>query len=144
MFLRTRTTDTLFHFTLKPSIPKTLIFSRTCTATATVSPQVPSSSQHPWPEWVSFVDRLKSHGYFPNSSPGDDGGNGDSELVYHDLKLLKNPCISFARDHFDIFKSLSKDDIENVVEIGCPKLDRRVCNSAKRLREYVGLVEKKV
>ncbi|XP_074271771.1 uncharacterized protein LOC141595697 isoform X2 [Silene latifolia] len=144
MLFRTKTAHSLFHFTLKPSIPKTLIFSRTCTATATVSPPYPSAPQHPWPEWVSFVDRLKSRGYFPNSSSGDVDDSGDSDLVYRDLKLLKDPCLSFARDHFDIFKSLSKDDIENVVEIGCPKINRKVVTSAKRLREYVGLEEKNV
>ncbi|XP_074271780.1 zinc finger protein VAR3, chloroplastic-like [Silene latifolia] len=144
MFLRTTTPHSLFHFTAKPSIPKPLIFSRVCTTSATVSPQSLSSPSppppHPWPEWVSFVDRLKSRGYFPNSSSGD----GVDELVYGDVKLLKNPCLSFARDRFDVFKSLSKDDIQNVVEIGCPTLVRKVVNSAKRLREYVGLEEKNV
>ncbi|KAH9616905.1 hypothetical protein KSS87_002888 [Heliosperma pusillum] len=141
MFLRTTTPHSFFHFTPKPSIPKTLIFSRICTISATVSPlSPPSSPPHPWPEWVSFVDRLKSRGYFPNSSSGDDNGG----LVYREHKLLKDPCLSFARDRYDVFKSLSKDDIQSVVEIGCPTLVRKVVNSAKRLREYVGLEEKNV
>jgi len=56
------------------------------------------SNFHPWPEWVSFVDRLKSQGYFPQTSSPSDGG--DAELVYREMK---DPCLSFARDRYDIF-----------------------------------------
>ncbi|KAL2934088.1 hypothetical protein RDABS01_017207 [Bienertia sinuspersici] len=41
-------------------------------------------------------------------------------------------------------RSLSKADIHTLVEGGCPKLQRKVVNSAKRLRVYVGLEEKSV
>ncbi|KAA8542832.1 hypothetical protein F0562_023984 [Nyssa sinensis] len=78
-----------------------------------------SDSPHPWPEWVTFVDGLKAKGYFvksPQPSPpaaaakdGDgDGEGGDSKgsdgAVYKDMTLLKDACLSFARDRFDIFK----------------------------------------
>lgn len=39
---------------------------------------------------------------------------------------------------------MSKGDIRSMVEGGCPKLQRKVVNSAKRLRVYVGLEEKSV
>lgn len=69
-----------------------------------------SSLHHPWPEWVSFVDRLNSKGYLSPSSLKDDGGeSGDgnvagADVVYKDMNLLKDACLSFARDRFDIFK----------------------------------------
>ncbi|KAK9684250.1 hypothetical protein RND81_10G196600 [Saponaria officinalis] len=129
---RTTSPHSIPSLTLLRITPKPLHYSRLY-ATSTETP-------HPWPEWVSFVDRLKSRGYFPQSSRGLD----HADLVYREFNLLKDPCLSFARDRFDIFKSLSKDDIQNVVEVGCPKIVRKVINSAKRLRVYVGLEEKTV
>ncbi|XP_043702967.1 zinc finger protein VAR3, chloroplastic isoform X3 [Telopea speciosissima] len=121
------------------------------------STEAPDS--HPWPEWATFLDRLKSKGYFDDevSSPVEDGegegegGNsasanlvGDSTVMGNyskDLNRLKNACLSFARERFDIFKSLSKEDIQTVVECGCPSLFRKTVNSAKRLRAFVRLDE---
>ncbi|KAA8541356.1 hypothetical protein F0562_025325 [Nyssa sinensis] len=57
------------------------------------------------------------------------------------MNLLKDACLSFARDRFDIFKSLSKHDVQTVVEIGCPNLFPKAVSSAKRLRAYVRLDE---
>ncbi|XP_028805423.1 zinc finger protein VAR3, chloroplastic [Neltuma alba] len=110
---------------------------------------------HPWPEWVSFVDRLKIKGYLTESSAsssvegGDEfdastGGAGvanSSDSVYRNMNLVKNGCLSFARDRYDVFKSLSEEDIQTVVKAGCPNILRKVVNSAKRLRAHVGLDE---
>lgn len=65
------------------------------------------NSHHPWPEWVTFVDRLKTKGYFHGE--GDeisDAGDGVSSdgVLYKDMRVLKDACLSFARDRFDIFK----------------------------------------
>uniref|UniRef100_A0A5B6ZYQ0 Putative Zinc finger family protein isoform 1 n=1 Tax=Davidia involucrata TaxID=16924 RepID=A0A5B6ZYQ0_DAVIN len=104
-----------------------------------------SDSLHPWPEWVTFVDRLKTKGYFvqtPNDEDGDVGDTRSSDaVVYKDMNLLKDASLSFARDRFDIFKSLSKHDVQAVVEIGCPNLFRKAVSSAKRLRAHVQLDE---
>ncbi|KAL8464370.1 hypothetical protein ACS0TY_034047 [Phlomoides rotata] len=101
----------------------------------------PAVSSHPWPEWVSFVDRLKARGYFTlnGSGAGDEG-----ILVYTDMKFLKDPSLSFARDRFDIFRSLSPQDIQTIVEKGCPSLLRKAVNSAKRLRAHLELDEGEV
>ncbi|KAL0415738.1 UNVERIFIED_CONTAM: hypothetical protein Slati_3405700 [Sesamum latifolium] len=40
-----------------------------------------------------------------------------------------------------IVKSLSRQDIQTIVEKGCPSLFRKAVNSAKRLRAYLGLDE---
>ncbi|KAJ4848373.1 hypothetical protein Tsubulata_020440 [Turnera subulata] len=97
---------------------------------------LPERQPHPWPEWVTFVDRLKSKGYF--------AGDASAESVYTDVNQLKDPCLSFARDRYDVFKSLSVPDIQTVVEGGCPNLLRKSVNSAKRLRAHLRLDEAEV
>lgn len=100
-------------------------------------------SHHPWPEWVAFVDLLKSKGYYVEASVPQGDTEGESTIgdIYRDINLLKIPSFSFARDRFDIFKSLSRKDIQRIVEKGCPNLFRKAVNSAKRLRAYVQLDE---
>ncbi|KAJ7975239.1 zinc finger protein VAR3, chloroplastic [Quillaja saponaria] len=112
---------------------------------------------HPWPEWVTFVDRLKTKGYLIESSPSfsssaearDEADASTSDVgvtvatnsVYMNMNLVKDACLSFARDRYDVFKSLSLEDIQTVVEGGCPNLFRKAVNSAKRLRVHVRLDE---
>ncbi|XP_048329948.2 zinc finger protein VAR3, chloroplastic isoform X2 [Ziziphus jujuba] len=118
---------------------KSLRFPRYCSSAAVDTITADSSavvSHHPWPEWVAFVDRLKSKGYFNGSSCLE-----ETENVYKDMNLLKDACMGFARDRYDIFKSLSAEDIEKVVGSGCPNLLRKAVNSAKRLRAHVRLDE---
>ncbi|KAI3910386.1 hypothetical protein MKX01_034780 [Papaver californicum] len=102
------------------------------------------SDSHPWPEWVHFIDKLKSKGYFNQSLLGE----GDVVTVNvnprADLNILKTACLSFARERFDICKSLSREDIETVVKYGCPSVNRKTVNSAKRLRAFVKLNERDV
>ncbi|KAL6281695.1 hypothetical protein ACE6H2_018576 [Prunus campanulata] len=90
---------------------------------------------HPWPEWVAFIDRLKTKGYFTGTQPS------ESDDVYTDMTQIKDACLSFARDRYDVFKSLSTEDMQAVVEGGCPNLFRKAVNSAKRLRFYLRLDE---
>ncbi|KAF5734031.1 zinc finger protein VAR3 chloroplastic [Tripterygium wilfordii] len=106
------------------------------------------SSHHPWPEWVTFVDHLKTRGYLTEAAPlkavSESGSFGDSDAdksVYRNINLLKDPCLSFGRDRYDIFKFLSMQDVQTVVEAGCPNLIRKTVNSAKRLRAHVRLDE---
>ncbi|KAF5445511.1 hypothetical protein F2P56_034558 [Juglans regia] len=116
----------------------------------TVTISSPHHQPHPWPEWVTFVDRLKTKGYFVELPPeakqeaGADVGPGDAKSLYIDMNLVKDACLSFARDRYDVFKSLSTKDIQMVVEGGCPNLFRKSVNSAKRLRAFVRLDEGEV
>lgn len=80
-------------------------------AIAEIDTEGPSSSTyHPWPEWITFVDRLKAKGYFvelpaKNESEGTtDAGTAGPETLYKDISLLKDACLSFARDRYDVFK----------------------------------------
>ncbi|XP_027357877.1 zinc finger protein VAR3, chloroplastic isoform X2 [Abrus precatorius] len=94
-----------------------------------------SSVDHPWPEWLSFVDRLNSKGYLAKPS------SDDSLSVYTNINLLKDACLSFGRDRYDLFKLLPMNDIQAVVEGGCPNIFRKTVNSAKRLRAHLHLDE---
>ncbi|OMO90574.1 Zinc finger, RanBP2-type [Corchorus capsularis] len=123
-----------------PSLSLSFRFRRYTSSTAaldtltanTAEPLDSVSQPHPWPEWVTFVDKLKSKGYLVEATAATD---------YSDMNFLKDACLSFARDRFDLFKSLSTSDIETVVGSGCPNLLRKAVNSAKRLRAYVQLDE---
>ncbi|CAJ2641937.1 unnamed protein product [Trifolium pratense] len=106
-------------------------FSTTAAAATTTAAETASSVDHPWPEWISFVDRLTAKGYLSKSD----------DSVYSNSNLLKDASLSFARDRYDIFKLLSSKDIQAVVKGGCPNLLRKAVNSAKRLRAHLQLEE---
>ncbi|XP_015581660.2 zinc finger protein VAR3, chloroplastic [Ricinus communis] len=141
---------TPLFLSFKPlSLLPSFSFHRHCSSSTAAIDAVTSDAsdtlKHPWPEWVSFIDRLKSKGYFGNTSSTDTTttniANDAIESVYKDTNQLKDPCLSFARDRYDLLKLLSVDDIETVVKNGCPSLLRKVVNSAKRLRAYTRLDE---
>lgn len=109
---------------------------------AQVSVPAPESGvnlHHPWPEWVLFVDKLNSKGYLSNG--GVDTPQVAHKIDYRDMNMMRNACLSFARDRLDIFQSLSRQDIQAVVEKGCPNLYRKSVNSGKKLRVYLQLDE---
>lgn len=68
----------------------------TTTSTHALTTDAVAQPPHPWPEWVSFVDRLKSKGYLSPTQ--------NDELVYTDINAVKDACLKFARQHFHIFK----------------------------------------
>ncbi|CAN8288512.1 unnamed protein product [Cochlearia groenlandica] len=125
-------------FTHFPSVsPRFRCFS-TATADATAAAAVAEQDSrlkppHPWPEWINFVDRLKTKGYFTKET--------EDELIYQEMNLVKDACLSFARDRYDILRSLSSGDIQALVERGCPNLFRKTVNSSKRIRAHVRLDE---
>ncbi|KVI05158.1 zinc finger protein VAR3, chloroplastic [Cynara cardunculus var. scolymus] len=102
--------------------------------TTTLAAVGETSEQHPWPEWVTFVDRLKAKGYLHQEG-------GSDVAVYKDMSILKEACLSFGRDRFDLFKSLSMQDIQTLIEKGCPNINRKTVNSGKRLRAHLQLDE---
>ncbi|PWA87687.1 Zinc finger, RanBP2-type [Artemisia annua] len=112
-------------------------YSSTTSASSVIDHDVstgePLQHHHPWPEWVSFVDRLKVKGYINEKENGND--------LYKDMTVLKEACLSFGRDRFDLFKSLSMQDVQTLVEKGCPNINRKTVNSGKRLRAHLQLDE---
>ncbi|KAF5176988.1 Zinc finger protein var3 protein [Thalictrum thalictroides] len=108
----------------------------------------PSSfTSHPWPEWITFIEKLKSKGFLDETllpvEDDDDEGAAAASIgtSKKDLNLLRNASLGFARERFDIFKLLSREHIKDVVEYGCPSLFRKAVNSAKRLRATLKLDE---
>ncbi|KAL6183294.1 hypothetical protein ACLB2K_044705 [Fragaria x ananassa] len=133
---------------LKPFFAsQSILFSRHCSSSSAAASSIDTATSsiteapvhHPWPEWVAFVDGLKTKGYFLKPPPPAEDGETDG--VYTDMNQLKDACLSFARDRYDVFKSLSVEDIQALVEGGCPNLLRKAVNSGKRLRFYVKLDE---
>ncbi|CAN1856419.1 Zinc finger protein VAR3, chloroplastic [Linum perenne] len=127
-----------FFFPVAPFLSvKPLHFQKhlcsTATATATVAAE--SLTPHPWPEWVAFINRLKTKGYLL------EGGKDDDFVLYRDMNQLKDACLSFGRDRYDILKLLSEPEIQTMVDTGCPNLLRKAVNSGKRLRAYLRLDE---
>ncbi|KAJ3672909.1 hypothetical protein LUZ60_006283 [Juncus effusus] len=99
---------------------------------------------HPWPEWDGFLEKLKSKGYFEKSTSGtgEDGAVSVSkEVDFTDTNTVKNACLKFARERYDILSSLPEKDMKAIVETGCPNLFRKFINSSKRLRAFLHIVE---
>ncbi|CAL9192868.1 unnamed protein product [Musa hybrid cultivar] len=145
-----------FPFSLPLAQPPSLRSHATCSAAAiaadgpVASVDEPPASSHPWPEWDRFLDKLRGKGYFvvPTSTipAGSVEGDGASVSSEHDdasveVNRVKNACLKFSRERFDIFSSLPREDIQAVVEYGCPNVFRKAVNSAKRLRAYLQLDE---
>lgn len=99
-----------FRSLLFKTLPKPLQFhSDTSSAVADVdgpaNDSAPSVS-HPWPEWGTFIERLKSKGYFeePEASSPSEGVEGPAPEAPMDLNQIKTACLTFARERFDIFR----------------------------------------
>ncbi|XP_073220258.1 uncharacterized protein [Cicer arietinum] len=139
--IQTLTTTKLNHHLLflKPIPPlrrhDSFFFSSSSSSSSSsaAAAETLSSVNHPWPEWISFVDRLTTKGYISKTT--------EDDSVYSNINLLKDPSLSFARDRYDLFKLLPLEDIQAVVEGGCPNLLRKSVNSAKRLRAHLRLDE---
>eukprot|EP01018_Ginkgo_biloba_P039136 Gb_22941 [translate_table: standard] len=98
--------------------------------------------EHPWPEWIELMERLVENDYFENRGSSDEDEESKERFnMFKDLNTVRNACLNFGRDRWDILRSLSRKDIQVVVGYGCPSLDRKVVNSGKRLRAYVNLEE---
>ncbi|KAK4754561.1 hypothetical protein SAY87_002665 [Trapa incisa] len=108
------------------------------TVTASGSPMKLNIS-HPWPEWVGLMEILLRERYFE--------GIGDpfqtEVLGPKESNFIRTACLNFGRDQSQIMGNLSSKDIRVIVECGCPSTDRKVVNSGKRIRAYIGLDEGK-
>ncbi|TVU45444.1 hypothetical protein EJB05_04944 [Eragrostis curvula] len=115
-------------------------------------------ASHPWPEWGDFLDKLRTKGYFERSAPasgasaGEGAGDGEAAAEkpvasadtypFRDLNRVKNACLKFARERYDLVGCLPKQDIQAIVQCGCPNIFRKAVNSAKRLRQFAEVEEK--
>ncbi|CAL1382674.1 unnamed protein product [Linum trigynum] len=92
---------------------------------------------HPWPEWVDLMELLFRRGYFE----ADGNPFQREELGGKETNSIRTACLNFARDQFGLIRFFSRKDIQIITGFGCPSLDRKVINSAKRLRAHVGVNE---
>ncbi|KAF0910220.1 hypothetical protein E2562_001416 [Oryza meyeriana var. granulata] len=125
----------------------------------TDAPSADAAAGHPWPEWDDFLEKLRAKGYFEQPIPSSrvDAAEGEAASTaapaaedpvaspqtypFKDLNRVKNACLKFGRERFDLLSSLPKQDIQAIVECGCPNIFRKPVNSAKRLREFVQVDE---
>ncbi|KAL5199135.1 hypothetical protein ABZP36_002647 [Zizania latifolia] len=111
---------------------------------------------HPWPEWIELMDRLAQQRYFDLGGTGGFNEGCIAAAVPMDLAevteetgfdfsrdwtTVKNACMNFGRDRFDILKSLPRKDLQVLVGHGCPNMDPKVVFSAKLIRKFVHLDE---
>ncbi|XP_028770892.1 uncharacterized protein LOC114728187 [Neltuma alba] len=108
---------------------------------------------HPWPEWIELMERLVQQNYFDHRRRDEDklvhdlgfdcAGLADDEgfEFTKDFKSVQTACLNFGKDRFDILRSLSRQDIQILVGLGCPTADKKVVFSAKLLRKHVHLDE---
>ncbi|KAK0602369.1 hypothetical protein LWI29_032679 [Acer saccharum] len=114
---------------------------------------------HPWPEWIELMERLVKQNYFDHRRKDEDkmvrglgfdddlvvvkenGGGDDVGVDFNDFKIVQTACLNFGKDRFDIFRPLSRQDIQILVGYGCPSADKKVVFSAKLLRKHVHLDE---
>ncbi|CAN6466033.1 unnamed protein product [Victoria cruziana] len=94
---------------------------------------------HPWPEWVEIMEMLARKSYFVGASKGLPLGSSSNALK--DANKIRTASLNFARDRSDIMRFLSRMDIHDIVSCGCPSMDRKIVNSGKRLRAFVGIEE---
>ncbi|PUZ37362.1 hypothetical protein GQ55_9G113500 [Panicum hallii var. hallii] len=93
---------------------------------------------HQWPEWVALMELLLRRGHvdpsaFTASSPSS-----------KDANAVRTACLRFGRERPELIRHISRWDIQVALRCGCPSIDRKVVNSGKRLRAYVGLDEGEV
>ncbi|GJZ35243.1 hypothetical protein Tco_0581060, partial [Tanacetum coccineum] len=84
---------------------------------------------HPWPEWVDLMKKLTRNGYLDGLVDGKSSNR------------VRSACLNFARDRPDLMRYFMGRDVEMVAGFGCPSVDRKVVNSGKRLRAYMGVDE---
>ncbi|WOK96755.1 zinc finger protein VAR3, chloroplastic [Canna indica] len=99
---------------------------------------------HPWPEWSKLVDYLLAGGCYDRTVAVAVGEDDDSFLSKEDLteEFVKSAqaCLSFARDRPDLLRTLTKKNIEIIVENSSPSLFKNGANSARRLRSFLSAV----
>ena len=71
------------------------------------------SEGHPWPEWADFLEKLRAKGYFvrPPLASGAPVGEevaadavGKPAYPFRDQNRVKNACLKFARERFDLLR----------------------------------------
>ncbi|KAA8519034.1 hypothetical protein F0562_016192 [Nyssa sinensis] len=103
-------------------------------------------ASHPWPEWSKLVDTLSAGGYFDwqrfTAAEGHGIGVEDAFVAYEDLSEeffhTARACLAFALHRSNLLGSLSRNDIEVVVDNGTPFLFKSALDTSRRMRSFLG------
>lgn len=97
---------------------------------------VSGTLEHPWPEWVRFLEHLNERGYlsralnFPWGQLELEGLK--TEEIY---RFIKFAAVSFAKDHVEISK-LPENDLRKVALYCVPSVEKKVVDAANILRSF--------
>lgn len=108
-------------------------------AEAVESGQKPTCN-HPWPEWVEFLEDIQGKGFFEGSEQWVDEG----KALLESYSAVRHAICAFGRERPDIFRSLKRKDLRVLANYGCPDLERKACNASKRLRAHFDIPEGEV
>lgn len=90
-----------------------------------------------WPEWTSFLERLKSLNLFqPDSQKLPEGWD-----IFEDPTQIKRAFYMFSRSHGPLFELLSRKDLQVLAQYGCQSIDKRNIASEQRLQNYFEIEE---
>ncbi|KAL9268836.1 Zinc finger protein VAR3, chloroplastic-like protein [Drosera capensis] len=128
-----RLLSTRFHFQANSQFLDSTAPSSSSAAAAANS-RVP----HPWPEWGSFLQRIDQGGYFSENRVN----AATIEFVRSDglseeFVRAANACMAFARDNAGALWSVSRKDVEVVVENGSAFLFRNGEDSRRRMKDFL-------
>ncbi|KAL6978034.1 hypothetical protein U1Q18_013924 [Sarracenia purpurea var. burkii] len=102
---------------------------------------------HPWPEWSKLIDTLSAGGYFDHQRLAAAEGQpirADDEFVAYaqlsdEFTYASSACLAFAHHRSDLLGSLSRRDIEVIVENGTAFLFKSALDTARRMRAFLGI-----
>ncbi|KAJ4980161.1 hypothetical protein NE237_010941 [Protea cynaroides] len=95
---------------------------------------------HPWPEWSKLLENLRAGGFFDNQSYSSAALEGEFSLYENTPEEFicgAHACLSFARSRSDLLGSLSRKDIEVVVQNGLPFLFKNALGSVRRMKSFL-------
>lgn len=97
---------------------------------------VSGTLEHPWPEWVRFLEHLNERGYLSRAMNFPWGQldlrDLNTEVLY---RFIKFAAVSFAKDHVEISK-LPENDLRKVALHCVPSVERKVVDAANILRSF--------
>ncbi|KAJ6804718.1 zinc finger protein VAR3, chloroplastic [Iris pallida] len=92
---------------------------------------------HPWPEWSALLDHVASAGYSNRPLHDADLDFAAAEGASEEFSRAAEACLAFARDRPDLIRSLSRNNIEAVVEHGSAFLFKNGENSERLMRSFL-------
>lgn len=99
-----------------------------------------SCLEHPWPEWVQFLEHLNDCGYLSKALEFEEGPIDLRDCSMERLVPRMRFAVQiFAKDHAEISKLLSGSDMRKVALFGCPSVEKKDVFAAKRLRSFFSI-----